>query len=254
MSTPDDEFDDFLRARKPLFDRSHDDDALEPPADLDRVVLRQAREAIEAPRPQRVYRAPRWSAPLAVAATLAVAFTVVLQLMPKHPQGGQPTAAEISLQKASRPVDAPADSPAVAANDAIADEADGAVIVQLDPSAAEPMVAQESRAEAFVSEAEADRYAAAPPPPIPTNDRNETGAASGAATSTPARRVGGRVEMGKAPVAAAAATPVPEYRREEKSWLAEIERLRTSGDVMRADAELAEYKRQHRAYAVAPDR
>jgi NAD(P)-dependent dehydrogenase (short-subunit alcohol dehydrogenase family) len=35
---------------------------------------------------------------------------------------------------------------------------------------------------------------------------------------------------------------------------AEIERLRASGDNARADAELAEYKREHRAYAGAPDR
>ena len=35
-----------------------------------------------------------------------------------------------------------------------------------------------------------------------------------------------------------------------KTWLAEIERLRNAGDTARADAELAEYKRQQRAYAV----
>jgi hypothetical protein len=53
---------------------------------------------------------------------------------------------------------------------------------------------------------------------------------------------------------AKAEAPAPEWRRDSKTWLAEIERLRASGDVARADAELTEYKRQHRAYAGAPDR
>jgi len=46
----------------------------------------------------------------------------------------------------------------------------------------------------------------------------------------------------------------PAYRRDSKTWLAEIERLRATGDVARADAELTEFKRQHRAYATSPDR
>ena len=49
MTGPDDEFDDFLKRRKPVFRRA-DDEMFEPPAELDRVVLRQAREAIEADR------------------------------------------------------------------------------------------------------------------------------------------------------------------------------------------------------------
>ena len=53
--------------------------------------------------------------------------------------------------------------------------------------------------------------------------------------------------------AAAKAAEAPAWRRDSKSWLAEIERLRNAGDIARADAELAEYKRQHRAYAVSPD-
>ncbi len=45
MTGSDDEFEDFLKRRKPVF-RSPDD-LFEPPAELDRVVLRQAREATE---------------------------------------------------------------------------------------------------------------------------------------------------------------------------------------------------------------
>jgi hypothetical protein len=269
MTAPDDEFEDFLRRRKPLFDRSHEEDVLEPPAELDRVVLRQAREAIEAPRPQRLYRAPRWSAPLAVAATLALAFTVVLQLMPEHraaPRG----AAEVAMQPASRQVDLPPETPAPAERVVAADrsgDASGAVVVQLDPGAPEPPLAQEARAQsrmqradiardgaapaapdAFVSEAEADRYADPPPPPVLAKRENESGVRGEISASTAKSR--GRIEMSTAP----AVGPVPEHRRDEKSWLAEIKRLNDAGETERADAELAEYKRQHRAYAVAPDR
>ena len=53
---------------------------------------------------------------------------------------------------------------------------------------------------------------------------------------------------------AAKAAEVPAWRRDSKTWLAEIERLRNAGDTRARDAELAEYKRQHRAYAVSPDR
>ena len=71
MTGSDDEFDDFLRRRKPVF-RSPDD-MFEPPAELDRVVLRQAREAIESERPLKVFRGPRWAAPVALAATMLLA-------------------------------------------------------------------------------------------------------------------------------------------------------------------------------------
>jgi len=69
MGGSDDDFDDFLKRRKPVF-RSPDD-MFEPPAELDRVVLRRAREAIESERPLRVFRNPRWATPVALAATLS---------------------------------------------------------------------------------------------------------------------------------------------------------------------------------------
>ena len=55
------------------------DDPLEPPDELDRIVLRQAREAIKSDEPMKVFSGPRWSVPVALAATLLLAFTVVFQ-------------------------------------------------------------------------------------------------------------------------------------------------------------------------------
>ena len=54
---------------------------LEPPDEVDRIVLRQAREAIEIDRPQPCIPGRAWGAPLAIAATLLVVFTVVLHVL-----------------------------------------------------------------------------------------------------------------------------------------------------------------------------
>ena len=196
MTGPDDEFEDFVNRRKPVFHRP-EDEMFEPPAELDRVVLRQAREAIKPPEPMRVFSAPRWSMPIALAATLVLAFTVIFRAgMP--PPKSQP-AAEITVQKAAERVDAPAAAP---------------------PS--EPMVANTA-----------------------ADERSRAAAGAGAAMDSSS-------EVARAP--AAKASDVPAWRRDAKSWLAEIQRLRDTGDAARADAEYAEFKRQQRAYAVSPDR
>jgi hypothetical protein len=178
MSGPDDDFEDFLKRRKPVF-RRPDDEMFEPPAELDRVVLRQAREAIKPEEPMRVFSAPRWSMPLALAATLLIAFAVIFK-------AGMPTDTapkpEVTVQNVTDRVEAPS--------------------------------------------------AAAPPPP------EEVGTA--------------RVETGAAPMVASG--EVPAWRRDPKAWQAEIQRLRDAGDVARAEAEYAEFKRQQRAFASSPDR
>jgi len=162
MAGPDDEFEEFLKRRKPVF-RRPDDETFEPPAELDRVVLRQAREAIKPEEPMRVFSAPRWSMPIALAATLVLAFAVIFRAgMPQEKASPKP---EVTVQSISDRVESPA-------------------------VAAAPVVASES----------------------------------------------------------------PAWRRDAKSWQAEIQRLRDAGDTTRADAEYAEFKRQQRAYASSPDR
>jgi hypothetical protein len=170
MTGSDDEFEEFLKRRKPVF-RQPDDDLFEPPAELDRVVLRQAREAIKPEEPMRVFSAPRWSMPLALAATLLIAFAVIFKA--GMPPGTAPKA-EVTVQSIT--------------------------------------------------------------------DRVETPAAS----AVPAE------ESAVAPVVAAG--EVPAWRRDPKAWQVEIQRLRDAGDIARAEAEYAEFKRAQRAYASSPDR
>ncbi len=246
MTDRDDEFDDFLRRSRPSF-RRVDEDELEPPAELDRIVLRQAREAIETERPQRVFRGPRWGAPIALAATLVVSLAVVFhgRAPEKTPVG------EVTVRSIAREITAPApaaeadtytnasgearaapwEATAVPMRNKAADNAPYVVgIVPQEP------VAPASPSPALVSDAEAARYAAPPPAAV-----EMTSASAMARTSMPAAKA--RYE-GDAPA----------WRSDSVAWLAEIERLRAAGDAARADAEMAEYNRQHRAYAGAPDR
>jgi hypothetical protein len=205
MTGPDDEFEDFLNRRKPVF-RRPEDEMFEPPAELDRVVLRQAREAIKPPEPLRMFSAPRWSMPIALAATLLLAFTVVFRAgMPQPKSASKP---EVTVQNVAERVDAP--SPAAPQTQGVT--ASGSTVVA--------DVAQ------------------------PAQARDETGAS--------ASREAAPAEVASAPAAKAGETPA--WRRDPKSWQAEIQRLRDAGDYARADAESAEFKRQQRAYAVAPDR
>jgi hypothetical protein len=238
MGGSDEEFNDFLKRHKPLF-RSPDD-LFEPPAELDRVVLRQAREAIESERPVRVFRNPRWAMPLALAATLVLGFTVVFYAgLPLQQRAPVP---EVTVQNVAERVDIPqAEAPVESAPAVVANNQ--SVVVDLNaPTAAhrESLAGAAPSADSGpVSYETADRFSPPPPAaPVAARAGVETAREPGMATAT----------------ADASTVAIPTWRRDAKTWLAEIARLRNAGDTARADAELAEYKRQQRAYAGAPDR
>ena len=113
MNRPDDDFDDFLKRRKHVFRGI--EDPLEPPDELDRLVLHQAREAVEGDRPQRMYKGPRFVAPIAIAATLVLAVTVILNVgMPAKPRATP----EVTVQTVAQRVEYPAAQAPVANNPA----------------------------------------------------------------------------------------------------------------------------------------
>jgi hypothetical protein len=227
----DREFEDFLRRRRPLF-RGGDDHSLEPPAELDRVVLRQAREAIQEDEPQRLYHAPRWGAPLAIAATLVLGLTFVFKAGMTTTDVRPQVAIEEIAQRTDLPA-AVAPAPAAAASSPATAPAETPAVSGAAPTRGAPptaAAAPPAQAPALVSEEEARRHAPSPPPPLigsPTSTARDTVADSAAA---------------------------PAWRQDSRAWLEEIERLRAAGNVAQADAELAEYNRQHRALAVSPDR
>jgi hypothetical protein len=277
MTGHDDEFEDFLRRKRPLFSRPGEE-PLEPPAELDRLILRQARDAIQEPKPERVFRAPGWGMPVALAATLVLAFTVILHTAnsPDRVAGevavqnvarsvetapvaaAAPPAAELAEAAAAPPANysrnAEAGAPAsgVIVADLIETEADARAQGVAADVARARAAAHSAGDRALVAREEADRYAE-PPGPIPTPADAAPASASVLSKSASGAYAPARADAPDA-VARKAPASSPDYRRDSKTWLAEIERLRTTGDAARADAELAEFKRQHRAYATSPDR
>ena len=202
MTGHDDEFDDFLARRRKLF-RAPEQDVLEPPEEVDRIVLRQAREAIETRSSPREIRGLGWGAPLALAATLLVVFTFILNVGTPRKE----PVAEVTVEHVAQRLDYPA-APAASKTESAADEATQAAPAQ----APAPALAQARREAPAIS---------SPPPEAPR-------AAAGAASS-------------------------PEWRVDPQTWLAKIQRLRSEGRNAEADAELVEYKRQHRVWAGSTD-
>ena len=107
----DPEFEAFLKRRSPMHRRLSDFDHAEPSVELDRLVLTRAREAIEAPPQAPMYRATRWAMPLGLAATILIAFTVVLNIDRQRAYGhgerqvasGESLASQVS-RGCSRPI------------------------------------------------------------------------------------------------------------------------------------------------------
>ena len=78
LPEPDDEFETYLKRRTVLPNGMSDDDKVEPPKALDAIVLQKAREAIRAR--QRPNRTPRWATPVALAATILLCLSIVLNV------------------------------------------------------------------------------------------------------------------------------------------------------------------------------
>jgi hypothetical protein len=82
MSDPeqDDEFEAYLKRRAPVDERLRSRKRLEPPSELDRIVIGNARKAIQGAAPLHVYRAPKWALPFSLAAILIISFAILLDL------------------------------------------------------------------------------------------------------------------------------------------------------------------------------
>ena len=76
----DEDFEQYLRQRTVLPARLAKADRLEPPPELDRIVLAHAKEAIHASDVPRFYRRTRWALPVGLAATVVMAFALFLHM------------------------------------------------------------------------------------------------------------------------------------------------------------------------------
>ena len=76
----DDDFDAYLKRRILIERRTALIDRLEPPPELDRIIIGKARQAIQGEAPVRVFRAPQWAVPLGLAATILVSLSILMDL------------------------------------------------------------------------------------------------------------------------------------------------------------------------------
>jgi resuscitation-promoting factor RpfA len=107
-SEDDDDFEAYLKRRVPIDQRMKTVDRLEPPPELDRVVIGKARNAIQNSSHVPMYRAPKWALPVGLAATLLIAFSIVLELGIRSSRQQLASAPAVAAATSSESVAAPA--------------------------------------------------------------------------------------------------------------------------------------------------
>lgn len=244
---PEDAFETFLKRRTVLPDAWSGYEKLEPPAALDEIVLKQAREAVDAPR--RPDRAPRWALPVALAATILLCLSVVLNVSlnthrPKDELDGMtgtptdkepPAATDAEWAQAQAP----------ASTDAITTAPEGA------RNAAAASSAPAARATASAPTSAATASTTAPPPAAPTAPGDALSEPpTGTARERPVEaRERDQPALAKRAAEAKAAAPA---RQDPKEWLRQIDALRAQGKTVQADAEMRRFRAAFPAYPAEP--
>jgi hypothetical protein len=267
----DEAFETYLK-RRSVFPEALDEEP-EPPAALDQRVLDKARKAIRAQAApdhgkQQMARAPRWAMPVALAATILLCLSVVLNISLNTnrpaPNPQRMSAARVAAEKkvAERTSElpppaqaagaAPSAPPALAA--AAAPSAPAQDIAPVPGAAREPsatygeamaqtaiggvpLVASRSGADnAATLERRAGASASGTTPVAPADDRQtDVGENSGYVTRQAAR--------------AAAAGPHP---TDPKVWLQQIDALRAAGKIDEANAEMHRFRAAFPGYMAKP--
>lgn len=239
--TPGGREDDFeLRLRRgERFVPQFDTDVEGPDDAVDRAVLARARATLLQPpaAPPRVHRAPRWTLPIALAATVLLSFTLVMQMDSR----------EVVAQRTAERADgatrvADGDVPAGVAESAMQKD----MAVPADP-AAESAAAQVAAPTVMSAPRAAPAPPAPAPPPAPASAaaavvESVAGAAAAPRVTAAAESVADSAVRREAQGAMAAS---PGATDTLAAWLARIEALRAAGDLPAARRELAAFRRQH---------
>jgi len=261
MTAPDrdEEFEAFLK-RHTLLNTLVD--KLEPPARLDEKILNQAREAVHARR--EPHRVARWARPMALAATILLCLSVVVNVtLNTHRSADRSVANLERSSRATVPTNADK-SLAAAAPEAppysAAEEKKSAANLRSNAVAARtdaPASNSDTRANT-ASGALAQR---APPAGAPTpdarfqslassSDAESTSRALGQAQRAPAEPAFGTAAPAAAPAlradarrpALAKSKAGATHPQDPKVWLQQIEALRSQGKQAQADAEMQRFR------------
>ena len=234
----------------------HEGSTDEPPAALDRAILKAARENIT---PAREPRKPWW---LRFALPLQLALSAVLVTMLALTVDRNPPEAPAVTER-TEPQQAPASATLKAEPAGAGPTAGGSPAAVQAPEARAPLAAP---SESRPSSPRADRKAEAAPAAIPVPGRSERASTEKAVVDDAAAPVGGRsLEATRPGPAAAGAVPgvapssgAPAANRaitarSPSDWLAAIERLAGTGEKTAARAELEAFRKAYPDYPV-PER
>ncbi len=256
MSDPEhDEFEAYLKRRVPIDKGPSQLEHLEPPPELDRIVIGKARKAIQGAAPIHLYRAPKWALPVGLAATILISFAVLLDLgvrakrndaslQSERPQIG--THAELrtaaGTATAMRAAEVEPSSAAPASNATVT-----ATEPELNTDRARTRLA---RAEKAAKRARPDVETAAAPstvsaaataapiqsgPSLVSSDNAESKPASAPPDNAPATRIEGSESR----------TPVT---TDPAAWLSRIEKLRAAGHTAEAQSEMKRFRASYPDY------
>lgn len=251
-SEHDDDFEAYLKRRRPLHKGATPPDHLEPPPELDRIIIGNARQAIQGASHVRHYRAPKWALPVGLAATIVISSVVVLELglRAKQPIPEQEPV-ETELVAEAPALDAT--SPAKAAADVAANS--GHKPAAKSPGRGAPKGVKRIRLPAIPT---------TPWPPLVTPNTAPAAVADAAVQSDAekARTRLARVEVAAsrlrdADAAAAqaaspdAARPAAPARLDAATWLKQIEKLRSEGQTAEAERQLKLFREVYPAYPIS---
>ena len=282
----DETFETYLKRRSVLPEAL--DDELEPPAALDHRVLEEARKAIRAQAApdhgkQQIARAPRWAIPVALAATVLLCLSVVLNIslnthrkstlggipsgevvLPEEKVAGSPAPHPPMVAEQAPEPPPPSNGPAMAAAPApIAppQAAAPATAASAQAMAPAPGAARESSATYGESTAPpasevpliASRSAAAANSAA-TLDRRADASTSGSTPGAPARdrQTGLEENSGYVTRQAAPANAAGPHPSDPKLWLQQIDALRAAGKIDAANAEMHRFRAAFPGYVAKP--
>jgi hypothetical protein len=271
----DEAFESYLKGRSVL-PGAPPDDRLEPPAALDAIVLKKAREAIKASAApdtgkQQMQRAPRWAVPVALAATIMLCLSVVMnislntnrptqQLTAARDDGdrresvpGDIPSREVILPEA-KVAEAPAPHAPVVAEQLVPPPRGNAPMASA-PAADEPRVAARAAGSAAGSAADkATAFGRRADASVRGDAASATGADSVAKGALQPANEGSHVDSQAAAAdgTQAAASGGPKHPADPTAWLRQIDALRAAGKNALADAEMGRFRAAFPGYAAKP--
>ena len=212
-------------------------DPLEPPPELDRIIIGNARKAIQGARPTPLYRAPRWalSAGLAIAFVISLSVALLIGLHLKHQNELAARARQAFTNQLV--AEAPQASEAAGAQAPAKRLKLPAIPTQPWP----PTVASNKAPAAAASKAGADKA------------RNRLARVEVAASRSRVEAEALEAGAGEAPAPAvsapSAASPSTE-RPEAPAWMGQIEKLRSEGHTAEAEQEIKRFREAYPAYPI----